>query len=285
MKRLTATLLLLSALSGIAIAEPPTTEPAAERQIESDQPKRLRGEKDSAKQADTLRQRLEDSIARGEQQLERNREALAALENGESPTAVLRKMRSREVRIKRVNFEPRERDPEDARPPARREHLDSIYAFIQEHIPELHAQLEKMAQIDEQAPDQIIMRLAPRIDAVIQTFLHDEEFGQLKLDELRAGLRFVHAMREYRSLSEASEDERASALGQLRIAAADRFDARMKLREHEVNKLAEQLVSLTVTIQEMRESRDQEIEDMVNASKMPERARHQEHSHKSQATD
>ncbi|MBL4590511.1 MAG: hypothetical protein JKY96_00985, partial [Phycisphaerales bacterium] len=62
----------------------------------------------------------------------------------------------------------------------------------------------------------------------------------------------------------------------LRTAAANRFDARMKIREYEVNILATQLVELSSAIEKMRTTREQEIDDMVNASRPAPKHRHRD---------
>ncbi len=236
---------------------------------------------------EAIRTRLEASIKKGEAQLERNREALRRLEEGESPVAVLRAVRMREPRVRQVRSEgrePRQQPKNDSTAPSRAK-VEEVKAFLAEHLPEIHTQIEILEAADKAVADRLTMRLAPKIEEIIRVYHRDKVLGELKVEELRSGLIFVEKMRRYRNAMKdpkATEDQQASALAELRLAAEARFDARMKLREYEVTKLTEQLLALSKAMVELRESRDAEIDQMIAASQSASK-KHRDHARRDKA--
>jgi len=222
--------------------------------------------------SESIRDRLEISIERGEEQLARNRAALERLNNGESPASILRAMRTDSPRGRQGEANRPDQPPRDdrARTEPTEERLNEIKAFVHEHIPELEQKLGSITEQNGPVADRLMMRLAPMIDEVMRAFREDPSFGRLKLDELRSGLGFVEAMRVYRAETgspSATDEDRAAAIERLRHAAEARFDAQMKIREYEITKLTEQLLAMSSTLSEMRESRDGQIEQMISATR------------------
>ncbi|MBL4590328.1 MAG: hypothetical protein JKY96_00055, partial [Phycisphaerales bacterium] len=202
MKRTLAILFLVGGVS-LAVAADPPAEDQAKTELQPDS----QGKK-AQRKVDAIRHRLQEAIVRGERQLERNREALEKLDNGETPTAVLRNIRRYNLRPNRLQQEERKNAREGTDRPDRKSRLVEVYAFIGEHIPELNDQLVQMAAVDQRAADQIVMRVLPRIDSVMQSYKNDPELGELKINELRAGLGFVQAIRLYRSLEDPTTEQR-----------------------------------------------------------------------------
>lgn len=230
--------------------------------------------------SDAIRARLEVAIERGEEQLARNREALERLKNGESPTSVLRALRSDAQRGQPTNAKrdekPNRRDRAEQDDP-QRARLEEVRAFVREHIPEFQRKIDSVAEKESPFADRLMAQLAPMIEDVMRSFRDDPAFGRLKLQELRSGLAFVEAMRVYRDQANsdsATDEDRAAAKENLRAAAEARFDAKMKIREYEITQLTEQLLEMSSTLKEMRTSRNDQIEQMINATTATDKRHH-----------
>lgn len=227
-----------------------------------------------------LRARIERSIEQGEAMLERQREAIARLDAGDSPLEVLRSMRWREfnrggdlpsTRMSEAGG-PSESDRRRMRPgPARDEPRPGgeltpeararLRAFLRDNLPSVHEQLAQVEAADRQIGDRLFERLIPQLREVAMDMEREPAFGALKLDELRAGLAVVDATQRMRSLgADASDAERAEAERGVRDAIAARFDARMRLREHELERLAKRIAELHDQIKAELDGRDAEIE-------------------------
>ncbi len=226
-----------------------------------------------------LRARLERTIERSEAMLERHREAIARLDAGESPAEVMRSLRMRdqsgpgERPDRASDTQPGNpggverpgpgRGPNpDANPAAEGpEAKRRLRVFLREHLPSVHEQLAQIEAQDTEMGDRLFERLMPQLREVAMEMDRDPVFGVLKLTEMRAGLGVVDATQRLRSLgSDAPNDQRSKAEAELREAIAARFDARMKLREHELERLARRITDLHDQIKEEMSGRDAEIE-------------------------
>lgn len=225
-----------------------------------------------------LRARIERSIEAGEAMLERQREALARLDAGEPPVEVLRSMRWREFnrgtdlpatraaeqsgendrrRERSVQTRDGGRPPGDFSPEARAR----LRAFLRDNLPSVHEQLAQVERADEQMGARLFERLAPQLREVAMDMEREPAFGALKLEELRAGLAVVDATQRLRSLgADATAEDRDAAERGVREAIAARFDARMRLREHELERLTRRIAELHDQIKSEMEGRDAEIE-------------------------
>lgn len=240
---------ILLVLAGVAMlgvaAQPPAEEaPAEEREHAA------------------LRERLERTISRSEAMLERHREALERLDAGESPREVLRSLRWRGPRqesARRVGADERAGGPERRRDELSPEARQRLRAFLKEHLPSMDEQLSRIEAENEQAAQRLFERLAPQLREVATDLERDPAYGFLKLAELKAGLAVVDATQRLRSAGDASE-QREAAEAELRAAIAARFDARIRLREHELERLAGRLTELHRQIRDEQESREEEID-------------------------
>ncbi len=231
-----------------------------------------------------LRARLERALERAEASVERHREALERLDAGESPAEVLRSARKRPGGGRQVVA----RQGAEAAPPhptqaqqrphrdrvvdgdgqgtASAERTERLRAFLREHLPSVHEQISQIERADAEAGRRLFARLAPQLGAVMDDTDRDPEFGALRLEELRAGLEVVDATHRLRSLEDgASEADRVDAERGLRDALARRFDAKIRLREHEVRRLAGRLAEMHRAIREQQSERDAEIERAYRA--------------------
>lgn len=242
-------------------------------------------------ESSALRDRLERVIERSEAMLARHREALKRLDAGESPAQVLRTLRLRDFdRDNSDRAAGRERsgpDGPDGRPvrPVHEgadgdrsgagqphENIDPrmrhrLREFLAAKLPSVSEQLAQVETVDAELGARLFDRLAPQLREVVMTIDRDPALGALKLDELRAGLAVVDATQRVRSLNTGTADAASveEAHEQLRIAIEARFDARIRLRVHELERLAEQITALHGQIQREREGRDAEIDRVYDA--------------------
>lgn len=252
-------------------------------------------------ESSALRDRLERLIARSEAMLERHREALQRLDAGESPAEVLRTLRLRDF-DRRAGARAAVQDGDD--PEAGRDrpgpdapgrsvrpgrdgpeapgraagaatHADldpqlrqRLRRFLAEKLPSVSEQLAQVETVDAELGAKLFDRLAPQLRDVVAAIDRDPAFGALKLAELKAGLDVVDATQRVRSLNTGGTADAAAletAREQLRAAIEARFDARIRLREHELERLAEQITGLHRQIQLEREGRDDEIDRVYDA--------------------
>jgi hypothetical protein len=261
--------LTLAAGLGVGIAQPDERTDA--RRTRDAQP-------GPAEDPSLLRARIERSIEMGEAMLERQREALARLDAGDPPVEVLRSMRWREFnrgadlpatraaeqsgesdrrRERAVPARDGARPSGDLSPEARAR----LRAFLRDNLPSVHEQLAQVEMADEQMGARLFERLAPQLREVVMDMEREPAFGAIKLEELRAGLAVVDATQRLRSLgADATSEERAAAERGVREAIAARFDARMRLREHELERLTRRIAELHDQIKSEMEGRDAEIE-------------------------
>lgn len=261
-------------LTGVGMAQPgadPTEQPARQREgaIRAEEPA-------------LLRTRLERTIARTESMLARHREALTRLDAGESPADVVRSLRSRGPETgERSPGAEAPRGPDTETPTSSRgrggpdegpghdlspEARNRLRVFLRDQLPSVHEQLAAIERQDSTMGATLFDRMIPQLREVALEMERNPAFGTLKLEEMRTGLGVVDATQHLRSLpADADPEAKAKAEAALRSAIAARFDARMKMREHELERLAARISELHEQIKEERSGRDAEIEKVFES--------------------
>jgi hypothetical protein len=260
-------------LTGLGLAQPGGAE--------AGQPGRQREDAARADDPAMLRTRLERTIARTESMLERHREALTRLDAGDSPAEVMRSLRSRgpdsgdenpgvqaprgpepEGPGPRVRGGPDDRAGPELSPEAR----SRLRGFLRDQLPSVHEQLIAIERQDSTMGATLFDRMIPQLREVATEMERNPAFGALKLEEMRTGLGVVDATQHLRSLpADADPEAKAEAEALLRAAIAARFDARMKMREHELERLAARISELHEQIKEERAGRDAEIDKVFES--------------------
>ncbi len=263
-------------LAGAGMAQPDESAP--------EQPARQRDGSARSDDPALLRTRLERTIARTETMLERHREALARLDAGESPAEVIRSLRSRSPgtdengpggpATRGPGMEeagPRGRGagavgPDDRPPEISPEARARLRGFLRDQLPSVHEQLAAIERQDSVMGATLFDRMIPQLREVAMEMERNPGFGRLKLEEMRTGLAVVDATQHLRSLpADSNPEARAAAESALRDAIAARFDARMKMREHELERLAARISELHEQIKQERAGRDAEIEKVFES--------------------
>jgi len=232
---------------------------------------------------ESLRARLNRSIMRAEQMLERNKAALAKLDEGASPAEVLAEIRVEgfDRPQQREGQEP-SRKPlqasgrESSRPDANHPTLNpkeraQMYQFLRENFPKLAKDLDQIAQLDRRNGDRLLARMAPQIREILFLNKTQPELGEIKIEEMRIGLDFVEASRNYRKIRDnpaSTDSEKADAIASLHALAGQRFDIQIKSQQFEIDRLEARLNELKDSAEGIQERRDTEIEHMVEAAKL-----------------
>ena len=115
-------------------------------------------------------------------------------------------------------------------------------------------------------------RLTPPIIEIIELRRIDPELSRLKLEEFRAGLSYVEAVRLYRVSirTGAPSEERESLKAQVESAASARFDILVRIKTHEIETLNNRVQQLRTSLDELVAQRDEQIQQQVeNASRTP----------------
>jgi len=233
---------------------------------------------------EVLRSRLESAITRGERMLERQRDAVARLDAGESPAEVMRSLRTRATDDADPSRRARREAGEDAGAPADRRgpqgandrarderpqfepDAETLRAVVREHFPELYQQLEAITQGSPEAGEHLFMRLAPRIREIAIDMRHDPDLGTLRVNEVRAGMGVGDANGALRQAKvQQDEDSIAEAEGNLRAAIGVQFDARVALRQHEVERLVGRIGELNDEILEEIANREAAIDTVYES--------------------
>lgn len=261
----------------------------AQPEQSGDEPRQSERTEQSAVDRQALRDRLERAIERGKAMLARHQVALERLEAGESPADVMSSLRarglSRDVQRPTVSLTGQDRpagpprgSPDRERPGAEhtpgRENAEltpelrrQLRQFLRENLPSVEAHVSEIEGSDRQAAQRLFERLVPQLREIMADTQQDPAYGALKLDEMRAGLAVVDATQQLRRLGTdpSATDARAEAEQALRQAVGARFDSRMRLREHELERLALRLSSLHAQIREEQASKDVEIDRIVRS--------------------
>jgi len=241
----------------------------------TDQPNKMRAIQINP---DALRARLERSISRTEQMLERNKSALAKLEGGATPAEVLTELRHEGV-ARRTADDDRNAPNNRQRPGANKagtpdrlspQTRAKMHQFIRENFPDLWKNLEEVSVRDARSGDRLLARMSPRIQEILLLEESQPELAKMKIEEMQAGLAFVQASRLLRRTMndpEVTDTDRANAMNQLRMLAARRFDVQLKAKQYEIDQLEARLNELRSTVDQILQRRDDEIEHMVNTAR------------------
>lgn len=214
---------------------------------------------------ENLRSRIEAAIERGESTLARQREALALLDAGESPAEAMRSLRGRvDTRSDRPpRGRPGPRTEENHQQSADREEpsLEELQEIVRQHFPVLSAQIDSITDENPEFAGRLFLRMSPRIRQIALDMRHDPDLAQLRIQEVHAGLAIGDASRQWRQASATGEPTSTeSASAALRDAIGAQFDAKIALRQHEVERLVGRIGELNQEILNEMSEKPSEVE-------------------------
>lgn len=219
-----------------------------------------------------LRAQLERMSAFAERMLEKNKKAIEMLDDGADPSQVMRTLRTPDLERFSRDVQPVRGHPvsADREPRISDQRLDEARVFIAKNLPRMDEQLSKVDRLGPSASRKIVSRMAPRILDIIDTGRVDPELSGLKLDDLRSGLSYVEATRILRvTMRDRPEDADALREAERGVldAARARFDAQVKLKEHEISRLSERIQELRGALDDLNDQRDSFIESQLESAK------------------
>lgn len=273
-----------------------SAEPADESKKNIDQPGR-RGF-DIRVNPDALRSRLNRSILRAEQMLERHKTALSKLDEGASPAEVLADMRLTGVIRPTANEQqnPQQDHPRQGRgknaPPwagnglgdkpgpgadggqgmMNPQQRDEVHGFLRENFPSLFEKLQQVAKQDKRNADRLLGRMGPQIREIMMLKDTQPDLAEIKIEEMHAGLAFVEASRVLRremNDPDVSDSDRANAMILLRDLAGHRFDVQLRAKRFEIQRLESRLDDLKASVLTIEQRREQDIERMLKYANRP----------------
>jgi len=272
-----ATLFLCSVAVGmLALSQP--AQPQSEREHPEPRADKPEGEPPYGRvglelkiDPDALRVRLQRSIARNEELLERNRAALEKLNAGAPASDILNELRpspgERGLRAEARNERGPVRTGEQA---GEMQDRDAILKFLQAEFPQLWHNIKPIEEDNPRNADRLLRTMAPQIQEILYLQKSHPVLATLKTEQMHVGLDFVEASRAYGVLlnnRESTEADRAEAHELLMSLATSRFDVELKSKQYEINRLESRLTELKASITQVESRRDQEIADMVEAAK------------------
>ncbi len=278
---LTKTLAILAISCTAVLAQP------ANDQQPSSPPERQRANHDSAESKEALQKRLSQTLEFAKRIVEKHEAALEQLDAGQSPSEVMRELRSPQNQqmmrdAKRSQASTQSQDHQSARgqrpsPPTLSEHdLKDTRAFITEHLPRIDAQLQQIESLNPKAAERLAAQLSPKILDVVRLRKSDPAMASLKLEDLKAGLSYVDAARKYRSLLRSgSQDQSQIDLAKQKVekAANARFDAQVHIKQYEIHQLSSRINQLHEALEELNAQRDEQVQAQVLTAKSAPRPR------------
>ncbi len=248
--------------------------------------------------SDALRSRLNRSILRAEQMLERHKSALKKLDEGASPAEVLADMRLTGVIRATAN---EQQNPQQDHPRQGREkstppwagngpgdkptpdanggqgmmsshQRDEVHGFLRENFPSLFEKLQQVAKQDKRNADRLLGRMGPQIREIMMLKDTQPDLAEIKIEEMHAGLAFVEASRVLRremNDPDVSDSDRANAMILLRDLAGHRFDVQLRAKRFEIQRLESRLDDLKNSVLTIEQRREQDIERMLKYANRP----------------
>lgn len=141
--------------------------------------------------------------------------------------------------------------------------LDEVRAFIVEHLPELAKRLEEAEKSDPRRAERMVRRMMPRLGEMIRMEDRDPVFVELRVEEMRVGLRIIERMRALRGLVETGADnEKITAMkNEIRDLLARQYDLRDKLDAHRLEKMKADLEAGKARLEKRRAERDKLLDE------------------------
>lgn len=248
---------------------------------------------------ESLRKRLTRTLNFAQRIVQKHEAALAQLDAGESPREVMRSLRTPDdrktfdqaresrkpentramaasMRTESADSDPTfEDDYQATRPPpfadsVQTEDLVRVRDFIEHQLPEVHSKLKQVESLSPPAAEQLVTLLSHKVLEILSLEQVDPTLSDLKLRELKAGLSYTEASRDYRMLLRQPPSDRSkltNAEGRVRKAASDRFDAQVQIKQYEIHRLTLRIQELHEALDELNEQRDEQVDAQVESAK------------------
>ena len=243
-----------------------------------------------------LRDRLNRSILHAQQIIDRNTAAIEKLDMGAAPSEVLSELRLQGIARLTTRRETQPQGQLQDQPqgalegrPAQGGALKSrgtrpnggraqgrpmvepqaVNLFLEQNFPELWKNIEQIRKGDARSAERLLGRMRPQIHEILLLTKSQPDLAKIKLREMQIGLEFVEASRTYRRMLNAKgvdERRKEAALENVRRLAGERFDAQLRSKLFEVQRLEVRLNELKASVEDIESNRDVEVDRMIKAS-------------------
>ena len=220
------------------------------------------GEMGGPMSASDLRARLARRLDDARVIERRLEEAIASLDGGATPEAVMRDMMAPGL--------PRPMDGwrgGEPRGPLTAEERDRLMARVSERMPRVAMWLKEVEGQEPQLVEAVSNRLAPQLREIERLRERDPEGARVRTEELVATIGVMRATRLYRVAvmrAGAQAPASAEALEGVRSALIEQFEARLAARQHEVAALDARIQTLRADIDAELTGRDGLIDEALS---------------------
>lgn len=196
-------------------------------------------------------------------------QAMERLDDGASPREIFAQMRPARDRASdrfgqaRVGDRPLAEGRSNDRPSRDRIEIpnERLMAALDEHLPELAAQLRTLRHDEPDKFSEMVHRLGPRFAEVLELRQSDPQMARLKFQDMRAQMGIAQAARTYTQARHSTDDagpirEARRHLGE---ALEQAFESRMAIRLLELQRLRDRIEAIESEMIQQRDARDEFI--------------------------
>lgn len=157
------------------------------------------------------------------------------------------------------------RASEDARPAKALapEQIEARLKILAEVSPELAQRLEQLEESNPKHARRMTRRLMPRLGYLMRVKEKDPQQYELRKREMATGYRLLKQLRVCHQQHEDNKRVEEDDLQKLRGLMAAHMDARLKIRELELQRLEQKIQRVRAHIQKQRDNRDSEIDSRI----------------------
>jgi len=231
---------------------------------------------------EALRKRLLQTLEFAKRIVEKHEAAIQQLDEGNDPREVMRTLRTPESKqamreARRMQGQGQGNQPvqnqKPTQPSLSSQDLVKVREFITNNLQGIDAQLKQIESMSPQASERLVGQLSPKIIEILSLREENPAMASLKLDELKAGLLYVDASRNYRALLRSSSPDQSEidqAKQKVEIAANARFDAQVQIKQYEIHQLTTRIEQLHNALEELNNQRGEQVQAQVlSASRSP----------------
>jgi hypothetical protein len=143
-------------------------------------------------------------------------------------------------------------------PDERREKIDEILDFVEEHFPARYRELSTLRTTNPSAFRRRFAAAMPKLMEMAERFKRNPEIGQLMIREERIGFQIRRLVDEY--IDTDSRDRKDDLRNQIEELVTEQIGVRMELREFEVKRLERRLEVFRKRLDRDRERSDEVIQ-------------------------
>lgn len=148
---------------------------------------------------------------------------------------------------------------------------EELMGLVRRHAPLHLGRVERLRESNPAAADRLLKMMAPRLVEAEEVQTRDPELYNLRVEEVRTGIRVLDGVRDYREALKLAETDptRAEKVSKAEAEMRSRLDAamtvRLKLQERDVVGLEQRLAKLREEVAKKQSGRSEAIEEAMKA--------------------